>query len=217
MEPSSVQPEVNKARELMQALATAIDRAPNLEASSRAFADRLVAALGTAQLSPNAAADDTDQPPAQCWQQIMDQSIGAGPLLQAVQDLDPIRRWIRAVDFYPEPEHGYFAEHVWGALIAGEQDALVNTNERYIALLIVIEPHTHYPLHAHRIEELYFTITGQAEWSHDGKLWEAVPPGSVFHNASWQPHTMRTGDEPLLAMGLYLPPFGWEGGLVGAS
>ena len=91
---------------------------------------------------------------------------------------------------------------------------MFNAQERYIALLILIDADTTYPLHAHRIEELYYILSGDAQWSHDGESWETVPPGSIFHNESYQPHTMRTSDEPLMAMGFYLPPFGWEGGLL---
>ena len=57
-------------------------------------------------------------------------------------------------------------------------------------------------------------LSGSGDWSHDGENWQRLSPGAVFHNTSWQPHSMRSHDEPLLSMGLYLPPFGWEGGLV---
>ena len=86
--------------------------------------------------------------------------------------------------------------------------------DRYIALLFILFPNTTYPLHAHRIEELYVVLSGEADWSHDGESWTTLSPGSVFHNHSYQPHAIRAGREPLISMGLYLPPFGWENALV---
>lgn len=57
-------------------------------------------------------------------------------------------------------------------------------------------------------------LHGTGDWSHDGKFRHELAPGAVFHNLSWQAHSMRSGDQPLMAPGLYLPPFGGEGGLL---
>ena len=137
-------------------------------------------------------------------------------ILDSIHNLDPLYSWIYADKFYPDPRHRYFSRTISGTMIFGEDDALFHTESRYIALLMVMNSNTIYPLHAHRIEELYLVLSGHAEWSHDGQNWTMLPPGSVFFNKSYQPHTMRTIDEPLMAMAFYLPPFGWEGGLIEA-
>lgn len=114
----------------------------------------------------------------------------------------------------PNPNTDISQKRYGGALLVGEDDALFIGERRYIALLIIIAPNTTYPLHAHRIEELYYVLSGNADWSHDGTVWTTLPPGSLFFNRSYEPHAIRSNDAPLIAMGLYLPPFGWEGGLL---
>jgi len=196
-------------------LVIALSRTENTGLASNQYIKRLVSELKTANLTPNPPMPDTNSPSAS-WMKIFEESTGwkSDSLLCSIHGLDPIRVWLRADDLYPEFKHRYFSKNVWGALIAGQNDALFNSAERFIALLIVIDADTVYPLHAHRIEELYYVLSGCAQWSHDGKDWETLPPGSIFHNSSYQAHTMRTFDHPLMAMGLYLPPFGWEGGLL---
>ena len=116
--------------------------------------------------------------------------------------------------FWPEPEHQEFAERLWGAFLVGDEEAPFSAEDRYIALLMVMGPDVLYPLHSHRIEELYFILSGRGEWSHDGATWAALPPGASFFNPSWQPHAIRAAAQPVVSIGFYLPPFGWEGGLV---
>ena len=202
-------------QQLFYGLAQSLERLPCRNNSSDQYVDRLVRELEATQLTPNPSPPKTEVP-SQSWARIFEEVRHRkhNPALAALYELEPLHNWIRASEFYPEPRHCHFSGNVWGSLIAGQQDALFDAQERYIALLILIDTDTTYPLHAHRIEELYYVLSGHAQWSHDGRNWETVPPGSIFHNDSYQPHTMRTSDEPLMAMGLYLPPFGWEGGLL---
>ena len=199
---------------LCSAFAAALHRASQPTPASDAFTRLLIPELESAHLSVNPRPAITAQPESSL--ELLGQQP-SNPLLDAVHALGPLPKWIRALDFYPEPEHRHFTENVWGVTLIGEEDALLHAAGHFIALLIVIDAHTHYPLHAHRIEELYCVIAGTAEWSHDGESWQTMTPGEVFHNPGWQAHTMRTGAMPVMAMGFYLPPFGWEGGLVGIS
>lgn len=63
-----------------------------------------------------------------------------------------------------------------------------------------------YPQHWHLAEELYFPISGTAEWYHEEKGWQKIEPCSLIQHASNIKHAMRTSGEPLLA--LYI----WRGG-----
>lgn len=63
-----------------------------------------------------------------------------------------------------------------------------------------------YPEHWHVAEELYFPISGTADWYHGEKGWQTLSPGTLIHHASNIKHSMRTTGEPLLA--LYI----WRGG-----
>ena len=72
--------------------------------------------------------------------------------------------------------------------------------------LILLGDHITYPEHWHDAEEIYFPISGTAEWYHQDRGWQAISPGTMIHHASNIKHAMRTIGEPLLA--LYV----WRGG-----
>ena len=63
-----------------------------------------------------------------------------------------------------------------------------------------------YPDHWHLAEELYFPVSGTADWYHEEKGWQLLSPGALVQHASNIKHSMRTRGEPLLA--LYI----WRGG-----
>ena len=130
-------------------------------------------------------------------------------LAAVTHDID----WIDGQHFWPGERYRYFAEKMYGALLVGDEQCSFLCDDGYILLLHTIEPHSVYPLHQHSIPEGYYVVAGNNEWSHDGENWQCLPPGSLYYNASWQPHTIRTGDEPSLSLDIYLPPFGWDGGL----
>lgn len=203
------------AEGLVGELATALEATAIREPGARAFAAKLVGELRAAGPRRNPSCPEGVAPTEAVRRIVEGFGRGTGnPIAEAICRLMPTFAWLQSVEFYPEPEHRHFAERLWGAIIVGQEDALFIAEERYIALLMVMEPNTTYPLHAHRIEELYYVLSGAADWSHDGETWTTLPPGSVFHNHSYQAHSMRMRSEPLIAMGFYLPPFGWEGGLL---
>ena len=59
---------------------------------------------------------------------------------------------------------------------------------------------TVYPPHHHAAEELYYVLSGTAEWQTDDGLFTREAPGSVIYHRSFQPHATTTLGEPLLAM-----------------
>jgi hypothetical protein len=68
----------------------------------------------------------------------------------------------------------------------------------------LMAPHTFYPLHAHPAVELYWVMSGHADWITAGPAHVAAPGRFVLHQSN-QPHAMRTREEPLLAL------WGWSG------
>lgn len=57
-----------------------------------------------------------------------------------------------------------------------------------------------YPAHSHAAEEVYYILSGSAEWRLSGtETFVPSVPGLV-HHLPWQLHEMRTGQSPLLAM-----------------
>ena len=103
---------------------------------------------------------------------------------------------------------------MFGVLMVGEEGAAFYAEDSYIVLMHVIAPHTIYPLHAHQIPEGYYIVAGHPELTRDGEHWETKPTDSLHYSRSWEPHGMRTNGEPMLSLDIYLPPFGWEGGLT---
>jgi len=72
--------------------------------------------------------------------------------------------------------------------------------------LVLFGDHMTYPEHWHVAEELYFPISGTAQWYHEENGWKHIAPCPLIHHASNIKHSMRTSGEPLLA--LYV----WRGG-----
>ena len=148
------------ATRLMSDLATALEAAKTPENDTSAFLERLADALRNAPLTRNPEQAETIRPEDE-WLQIFPPG-GAwhdDPLLAGLQEMRQDCRWFRAESFYSGPEHRHFSEHVWGAPIAGEQDALFDSGGAYIALLILIAPHISYPA---------------ARTSHRGSLFHAI-------------------------------------------
>lgn len=61
-------------------------------------------------------------------------------------------------------------------------------------------PGTDYAAHAHRAVEIYCILAGRVDWQQGDGEWRAKAPGDFVRHAADEPHTMRTGDEPLLAL-----------------
>jgi hypothetical protein len=80
-------------------------------------------------------------------------------------------------------------------------------SDRLASGFLLLGPDTLYPRHRHAAEEIYLPLVGAAEWQQGDTVWRRHPAGTVIHHRSEEPHAMRTGAEPLLA--LYL----WRGNL----
>lgn len=68
---------------------------------------------------------------------------------------------------------------------------------------LVLGPDTLYPAHRHEAEEIYLPLVGTAEWQQGDSVWRERPPGTLIHHSSEEPHAMRTGEHPLLAIYLW--------------
>lgn len=68
---------------------------------------------------------------------------------------------------------------------------------------LLLGPSTHYPRHRHEAEEMYVPLSGTAAWQQGDAVWRERPPGTLIHHASGEPHAMRTGASPLLALYLW--------------
>ena len=68
---------------------------------------------------------------------------------------------------------------------------------------LLLGPGVHYPAHHHQPEELYLPLSGTAEWQQGDGVWRERPAGALIHHAALEPHAMRTGSDPLLALYLW--------------
>jgi dimethylpropiothetin dethiomethylase len=73
-------------------------------------------------------------------------------------------------------------------------------DDRFYFGLYLQAPHTYYPSHWHRAEELYYVLSGTASWQRGSGALTPKPTGSLIHHAPDEPHVMETHGKPLLAM-----------------
>lgn len=65
-------------------------------------------------------------------------------------------------------------------------------------------PDTIYARHRHAAEELYYVVSGTADWQKDDAPFAPHEPGTLIHHVPWQDHATTTHGEPLLAMWAWL-------------
>ena len=72
---------------------------------------------------------------------------------------------------------------------------------------LMLGPDTEYPHHHHAAEEVYLSLSGPSHWVRIAEgNWSRLPPLQPVHFASNQPHGIRTGKDPLVAI------YFWRGG-----
>ena len=70
------------------------------------------------------------------------------------------------------------------------------------------KPNLNYPLHAHDAKELYFILSGSADWEIEDKKFKASP-GLIIHHEEREEHAMTTSELPLFALWI------WTGNING--
>ena len=102
-----------------------------------------------------------------------------------------------------------FSKRIFASEIIGPKGIIDNPSMR-VGLLLQLD-HVPYPKHWHSAEELYLVLLGEAHWSVDDGSPEVRSSENFVHHKSNQPHSMKTIEEPLLAM------WGWTGDIDGQS
>ena len=88
----------------------------------------------------------------------------------------------------------------WSEILGGSGPL---ASERLACGFLILGPATHYPRHRHEAEEIYLPLSGIAAWQQGDAVWRERPPGTPIHHAGEEPHAMRTGASPLLALYLW--------------
>ena len=99
------------------------------------------------------------------------------------------------------PGFGKLPNEVSGNMAAAEiigPNGMYPENELRFGLLLQRE-FINYPSHRHAAEELYFVLSGTANWAVDDQSPAPRKPGSFVHHKPWQPHAITTLKQPILA------------------
>lgn len=98
-------------------------------------------------------------------------------------------------------DRAFLDNYGWSEILGSGNGPL--TSERIACGFLILGPSTHYPRHRHEAEEIYLPLSGTAAWQQGDAVWQERAPGTLIHHASDEPHAMRTGGSPLLALYLW--------------
>lgn len=131
-------------------------------------------------------------------------ALAAPDCLRAARRLGGIADKLAWVEGWRARPSGYVGNHC-SVGIVGPQGMI--TDQRFKFGVYLQMPGSFYPAHRHEAEELYLLLSGHALWQKDDAGFEPVASGALVRHAPYQPHAMRTHNEPLLAL------WAWTGNL----
>lgn len=94
----------------------------------------------------------------------------------------------------------FLDNYAWSEILGGNGPL---ASGRIACGFLMLGPSTLYPRHRHEAEEMYLPLSGTASWQQGDAVWRERSPGTPVHHASNEPHAMRTGARPLLALYLW--------------
>ena len=121
-------------------------------------------------------------------------------LVAAVCRAAPSMAW-RQTYSAKDLDAAFLDNYGWSEILGGGNGPLAS--ERIACGFLILGPSTHYPRHRHEAEEIYLPLSGTAAWQQGDADWQDRAPGALIHHASEEPHAMRTGGSPLLALYLW--------------
>ena len=94
----------------------------------------------------------------------------------------------------PSPMHD---NHAFVEIISPDAD--FRSDELRFGVFLMA-PKVRYPLHSHSADEIYIIVSGSGQWRSYNSPYELKQPGSIVHIPSWEPHAIRSNEEPLLML-----------------
>ncbi len=131
-------------------------------------------------------------------------SVGA-ELVAAVCRAAPLLEW-RQTYSAADLDAAFLQNYGWSEIVGSVGPI---ESERIACGFLILGPSTFYPSHHHAAEELYVPLSGVAAWQQGDRVWREHAPGAPIHHRSGEPHAMRTGGSPLLAL------YAWRGADLG--
>lgn len=130
-------------------------------------------------------------------------------LARSLSRLLPLLHITRSKTYLADPPSNDFGDNYGYSVICGPQSgppALIT--DPHIAFgLMFLGPRTHYPLHHHPADELYYTLTGPSFWRAGNADWASRGTEATIHHPPWMPHATLSAERPLVL--LYI----WKGDL----
>jgi histidine ammonia-lyase len=123
----------------------------------------------------------------------------AADLVAAFCDAAPALAW-RQTYTAKDLDAAFLDNYGWTETLGGTGPL---ASERLACGFLLLGPSTHYPRHRHEAEEFYLPLSGTAAWQQGDAVWRERAPGTAIHHAADEPHAMRTGTDPLLALYLW--------------
>lgn len=116
--------------------------------------------------------------------------------------------WLQNPNYTKQPPHPDFLVNYGYREWLGPDAGYPSANFRLG--ILVLGPHTLYPLHHHPADEVYLPL-GPGRWFKEGEDWRPRVAGDVIHHPPHCGHATQTGDQPLAA--IYL----WRGAITKAA
>jgi mannose-6-phosphate isomerase-like protein (cupin superfamily) len=191
---------IEKGEAVTAALAAAFEGA---DVAVAADAPNFPEAVGLLRGNPLAIASAVPRRTAACahWDATIAAAEGGrnAALAAALADFEPVVAWMPLTEMYDDSldvDQGFgMVIGPWGSpLSAGA----------YGFGLLLMGPNTLYPRHHHVAREVYYVVSGTADWMRGDEDWAPRAPGSAIYHPSEVPHAMRTGSEPLLAVASWI-------------
>ncbi|MGJ7038653.1 hypothetical protein J2Y63_001908 [Shinella sp. BE166] len=131
------------------------------------------------------------------------------PLARALAALLPAIHITRSTSYLANPPSSDFGANYGYGVICGPQGGpptLIEDPDIAFGLMF-LGPKTHYPLHHHPADELYYTVTAPSFWRAGTADWTRRGIDEIIHHPPWLPHATLSAERPLVL--LYI----WEGDL----
>lgn len=131
------------------------------------------------------------------------------PLARALAAILPTIHVTRSKSYLANPPSSDFGENYGYGVICGPDGGpptLIKDQDIAFGLML-LGPRTHYPLHHHPADELYYTVTGPSFWRTGETDWTRRAEDEIIHHPPWLPHATLSAERPLVL--LYI----WEGDL----
>ena len=123
-------------------------------------------------------------------------------VLDAFLDLEPNVQWQRNSNYTADRIGEYFLENYGFCNIIGP-GGFYETDRVQLGFLL-LGPGAYYPKHFHPALEMYHPVCGEAFWSQEDGAEIVHPSGTAVYHGENVIHTMRTADQPLLALYCWL-------------